>query len=77
MRCWDELNSLLAMRAIFGICGNERQPGKLATPLLFVIGRIDFSTGETTTIRSSSRDILPSLLSPLMVTYSFLQEIKP
>ena len=35
------------------------------------------SAGETTTIRCSSRDILPSLLSPLRVTYSFLQEIKP
>ena len=34
------------------------------------------SAGETITIRSSSRDILP-LLSSLKVTYSFLQEIKP
>ena len=50
---------------------------KLATPLSFVIGQIDFSPGETTTFRSYSRDILPSLLSPLRVTYSFLQEIKP
>ena len=33
------------------------------------------SAGETVTIRSSSRHILPSLLSSLKVTYS-LQEIK-
>ena len=93
MRCWGELNSLrtpsVGKVSTYQQCvqfsgyvetkGSQATTSRKAgyTPVVCHRANRLQSVGETITIRSSSRDTLPSLLSSLKVTYSFLQEIKP